>query len=131
MNLWIGELFTNTATQFCYALVFFTASLIMYDQQSDFVSLILILMFIKLADFFKDSLQGLVNKWGGINETQEAENAIKIGKNALRKGINTTKRVSGQIGGAVIGTANQLDPDNISDGGRRARNLGAVLQGNL
>ncbi|MCQ2748580.1 MAG: hypothetical protein MJ246_00775 [Clostridia bacterium] len=60
--MWIGELVTNVATQFCYALVFFTASLIIYKDESPFVLLIMFLMFIKLADFFKDSLQGLVNK---------------------------------------------------------------------
>lgn len=131
MSLWIGELFTNAATQFCYALVFFGASLIMYDQQSDFVSLILILMFMKLADFFKDSLQGLVQKWGGIDETRVAEGAIDTGKKYLNKGINATKRTAGKVGDAFIGTANSLDPKNVSDGGRRARNFGALLKGDI
>ena len=36
----------------------------------------MIMLSIKLADFIKDSLQGLFNQWGGINETGVAEEAF-------------------------------------------------------
>lgn len=127
LSLWIGELVTNAATQFCYALVFFIAGLVMYTNQSDFVSLIIILLFMKLADFFKDSLQGLVQKWGGIDETGVAQNLAGTMVGWGKKAINTTKKVS-KAGGSYLNTmANFVDPQQVSEKGRKARNLANIM----
>ncbi|MCQ2979260.1 MAG: hypothetical protein MJ245_05650, partial [Clostridia bacterium] len=131
LSLWIGELVTNSATQFCYALVFFIASLIMYENQSDFVTLIIVMMFMELADFFKDSLQGLVQKWGGIDEKGAANNLAGQLRGYANKGVNMVKGGINTAGGITQGVANFVDPDKVTEGGRVARNIGGLLQGNV
>ncbi len=73
MQLWIGETLTNAVTQFCYALVFFLGTAILGNGNTNpFFTLIWFSMMIELADFFKESFQGLFQKWGGIDETRVA-----------------------------------------------------------
>ena len=131
LSLWIGELVTNSATQFCYALVFFIASLIMYENQSDFVTLIIVMMLMQLADFFKDSLQGLVQKWGGIDETGVAQNVAGTMVQWGKKTISAAKTVSSTAGGAISWVADRIDSNKISTGGRVARNIATIMQGNI
>lgn len=131
LSLWIGELVTNAATQICYALVFFVASLIMFNGQSDFVTLILVMMFMQLADFFKDSLQGLVQKWGGINETGIAEGMASGILNVGKQTVSTTKKVVNTAGGGLQELSKKLDSDRVTDGGRVMHNVGAIMRGDL
>lgn len=131
LSLWIGELVTNSATQFCYALVFFIASLLMYENQSDFVTLIIVMMLMQLADFFKDSLQGLVEKWSGINETAIAEKTAGQMKGSVQKGARMVKKGVNTVGNATVGISNFIDPNHVSQKGRVARNIGNVLGGNI
>ena len=131
LSLWIGELVTNSATQLCYALVFFVGSLIMFSGQSDFITLILVMMFMQLADFFKDSLQGLVQKWGGINETGVAEGLASGVLSVGKQTINYSTKASKFIGGTLQERSKTIDPERVTDKGRRMYNVGAVMRGDI
>lgn len=71
-NRWLGETVTNAATQFCYAMVFFMATVVLggNSQPNTFFTLLWLSMMLKLANFFKELLQGIFDKWGGIDEAK-------------------------------------------------------------
>ena len=115
-NRWLGETMTNAATQFCYAMVFFMATVILHGAQTNaFFTLLWLSMMLKLANFFKESFQGLFSKWGGVDESGVADGmAGKI------TGFGTT---------AVKATLDTLDPERYSRTGRAITNVLAFEKG--
>lgn len=76
-NKWIGETVTNAAMQFCYAMVFFIATIVLSGAQTNaFFTLLWLSMMMKLAEFFREMFQNLFDKWSGINELGEAEKML-------------------------------------------------------
>ncbi|MCQ2979533.1 MAG: hypothetical protein MJ245_07040 [Clostridia bacterium] len=126
-SMWIGEIFSNTAVQFCYGLVMLVVMLITYDGQNPFITLIIVSLLPKLASFFSKSLQGLAQRWGSINIEQQADDIV-----------NGFKRASHKVKGSVVKSGRFLmksaaffDKDGVSKTGRNVHNVGAILSGDV
>ncbi|MCQ2979278.1 MAG: hypothetical protein MJ245_05740 [Clostridia bacterium] len=108
-NRWIGETVTNAATQFCYALVFFIATVVLSGAQTNaFFTLLWMSMMLKVADFFKESFQNLFDKWSGINELQVSDAMAKSVRGFNNKLVNSTmdKIDPNRVGRATRGLSN-------------------------
>ncbi|MCQ2749723.1 MAG: hypothetical protein MJ246_07235 [Clostridia bacterium] len=91
-NRWLGETVTNAATQFCYAMVFFMATVVLggNSQPNTFFTLLWLSMMLKLANFFKELLQGIFDKWGGIDEAKVADWMADKSSGVATKFTNST-----------------------------------------
>ncbi len=123
VKLWLGELVTNAATKLSYALVFMILIMVTSVNSSAIYKLVALLIVMKLADFFKDSLQGLFEQWGGIDETAVAGEALGTIK-------STGKTITGAAGSALMTGAKLADPKGISNKAKWVNNAGALISGN-
>lgn len=119
-NRWIGETITNAATQFCYALVFFIATIVLSGVQTNaFFTLLWLSMMLKLADFFKESFQNLFDKWSGINELQVSDAMAKSARGFNKKliGSELDKLDENRINPFVRGISNVMAFTDFAESG--------------
>ncbi|MCQ2911106.1 MAG: hypothetical protein MJ244_02860 [Clostridia bacterium] len=120
-NRWIGETITNAATQFCYALVFFIATIVLSGVQTNaFFTLLWLSMMLKLADFFKESFQNLFDKWSGINELQVSDGMAKSARGFNRKLAESAmdKIDPNRVGGFTRGLSNIYALTDFAESGK-------------
>lgn len=127
MSMWIGETVSNMAIQFCYAMVFLVLILITYEGQNPFITLIVVSLIPKLANFFSKSLQGFAQRWGSINAEGVSDEVIGFMKKGGDKVIGGIKRT----GKTLQKGARLFDKDGISKSGKMVNNVGALMSGDL
>ncbi|MCQ2979259.1 MAG: hypothetical protein MJ245_05645 [Clostridia bacterium] len=128
-DLWLGELSTNAFMQVGYAFSFFFLVVILSNESNPFAILLLVGMLMKIADFIRDSIQGLFTQWGGINETAQAEGVyntvVGAGKKVYGEG-NTIKTNTGRF---IQKGADYLDKDKVSKKNLAWYTAGGIISG--
>lgn len=130
-NLWLGEMMTNIFMQFTYGFAFFFLVMVISNTKNPIVLLMMLSMLMKLADFVKDSLQGLFNQWGGINETGIAEEAFRDISGAPAKVWGVANDVRKKAGSDLMKASKAWDKTGTSKASKNLNNVGAVLSGNF
>lgn len=123
--VWFGELFTNIAMQFCYAVGFMVVIFLSYEGQNPVYGLILISVSMGLSKFIKESLQGYFQEGAGINEEGEASSIVKMAFGWANKAKAKTKK----FGKGLQRVSKKMDNDQTTKSGVAVGNVGKVLAG--
>ena len=76
--------------------------------------IITITILIRIVNFFRDSLQGLVDKWGGIDEEGMAEQTLSQMKNSTKKVAGFANKSRKFIGNTMMGASNFIDRNGVT-----------------
>lgn len=125
--VWFGELFTNIAMQFCYAVGFMVVIFLSYQGENPVYGLILVSTSMGLSKFIKESLQGYFQEWGGIDEEGTAGSIVKMAfgwANKAKRGIKKTGKI-------LEKASKRVDEDQVTKSGVAASNIGKLMQGKM
>lgn len=123
--LWFGELLTNIATQFCYAVGFTIVLLLSFEDENPIYGMILATVSIQLAKFVKDSLQGFFLAGAGIDEEGTATSIVGRVFGWGNKVKNKGKSLLDFAGGL----ATKVDPKHQKGFTRGVYNLSQIGRG--
>ncbi|MCQ2979407.1 MAG: hypothetical protein MJ245_06395 [Clostridia bacterium] len=125
--LWFGELITNVAMQFCYAVGFLILILLSFEGESPLYGLILVSVAVALSKFVKESLQGYFASGAGINEEKEGSAVVKRVFGWKKKAVKKFKA----FGKDMSKAAKKVDKTLSSKSARAFYNVGNIMSGNL
>ncbi len=128
-SYWIGEIVTNAFMQVSYAFTFFFLVVILSTENNPIAVLLLLTMILKLSDFIKDSLQGLFNAWGGVDETKTAISGLNEAKSIGKTAINYADRAKRNTGHFLQNLSKFKDPKGVTNSGYALYTAGGIISG--